>query len=247
MIENPTPGAVISALRNCTHFSNDYSAKPARQRVPAATAAKMPSKRRRIGKQNGVIETLRAGGASWYRGTDAAAALGYTNTRQAVRTHVHEEDRRPRKDLQMSSSSEPLYHEGGAIFISARGLKRLVCKCQKPSALKLAKDFGIEVDTNFVRKEPEIVKHLRDFLGELHIATELQKSAGRYHIDMYLPDYKLAFEVDEHGHCDRDQQDERQREESIRRTLGCDFMRINPDAPDFNMFKLCARLASRIM
>ena len=49
--------------------------------------------------------------------------------------------------------------------------------------------------------------------------------------------YKLAIEIDELGHNDRNIDYEIQRQQALERELGCVFIRINPDAIDFNIFK----------
>ena len=56
-----------------------------------------------------------------------------------------------------------------------------------------------------------------------------------YRIDLYFHKCKLAIEVDELGHNDRS--DETQRQETLERELNCVFIRINPDAADFNICK----------
>ena len=186
-------------------------------------------------------------GSMYFCAKDIALALGYSNPRQACRTHVDARDRFQLKDLHASASSDLEHNAGATTYINVKGLKNLVQKSHKPNSLELAEALGFEVDTKYVEKEPEIVKHVRDFLDELRVATEFQKTVGRYRIDLYLPDYKLALEVDEHGHRNRDPLEERCREEFLRRALGCDFLRVNPDAPGFNIFKVCAQLSSRIM
>ena len=58
-----------------------------------------------------------------------------------------------------------------------------------------------------------------------------------YRIDLYFHEYKLAIEVDELGHNDRNIDYEIQRQQALERELNCVFIRINPDAIDFNIFK----------
>ena len=58
-----------------------------------------------------------------------------------------------------------------------------------------------------------------------------------YRIDLYFHEYKLAIEVDELGHNDRNIDYEIQRQQALERELNCVFIRINPDAVDFNIFK----------
>ena len=58
-----------------------------------------------------------------------------------------------------------------------------------------------------------------------------------YRIDLCFHKYKLAIEVDELGHNDRNIDHEIQRQQALVRELNCAFIRINPDAVDFNSFK----------
>ena len=58
-----------------------------------------------------------------------------------------------------------------------------------------------------------------------------------YRIDLYFHKYKLAIEVDELGHNDRSADHEIQRQRALERELNCVFIRINPDAADFNICK----------
>ena len=58
-----------------------------------------------------------------------------------------------------------------------------------------------------------------------------------YRIDLYFHKYKLAIEVDELGHNDRNIDYEIQRQQALERELNCVFIRINPDAIDFNIFR----------
>ena len=58
-----------------------------------------------------------------------------------------------------------------------------------------------------------------------------------YRIDLYFHKYKLAIEVDELGHNDRNIDYEIQRQQALERELNCVFIRINPDTVDFNIFR----------
>lgn len=191
------------------------------------------------------VRTCACEGMTYYCAKDVAEALGYRNSRQAVICNVLEEDCAKLQDIH--KSCEFKRNAGHTTYLTPNGVKRLVMRSQMPDALKLAEALGITCDTKYIRKEPEIVRHLVDFLSEMNIATNFQKTVGRHRVDLYLPDYKLAIEIDEHNHRDRDPHEERCREEYIRRDLGCEFMRINPDASDFNIFKLCAQIANRII
>ena len=66
---------------------------------------------------------------------------------------------------------------------------------------------------------------------------QTQYTVSGYRIDLYFHKYKLAIEVDELGHNDRNIDYEIQRQRALERELGCVFIRINPDAADFNIFR----------
>ena len=64
----------------------------------------------------------------------------------------------------------------------------------------------------------------------------LQHSVLDDRIDFYFPKHKLAIEVDEKGHTDRDEKKEKEREKRIKEKLGCKFIRINPDEKDYDEY-----------
>ena len=55
----------------------------------------------------------------------------------------------------------------------------------------------------------------------------LQHNVLSYRIDAYFPKYKLAIEVDEQGHNDRNTDYEIETQKAIENKLGCEFIRIN--------------------
>ena len=61
-----------------------------------------------------------------------------------------------------------------------------------------------------------------------------QFTIGKYHIDLYFIDYKLAIECDENGHTDRDPIQEKVREDYIT-SLGNKIIRYNPNTTSFDL------------
>ena len=57
-----------------------------------------------------------------------------------------------------------------------------------------------------------------------------------YKIDLYFHDFKLAIDVDEKGHKDRNIDHEIERQKALEKKLSSQFIRINPDEKDFNIF-----------
>ena len=66
---------------------------------------------------------------------------------------------------------------------------------------------------------------------------QTQYSVLGYRIDLYFQDYKHAVEVDEKGHKDRNIDHEIKRQKALEKELGCEFVRIDPEEEDFNIFK----------
>ena len=64
-------------------------------------------------------------------------------------------------------------------------------------------------------------------------------------IHLYFHKYRLTIEIDELGHNDRNIDSEIQRQKALERKLDCVFIRINPDAIDFNIFKEINRLTKQ--
>ena len=64
-----------------------------------------------------------------------------------------------------------------------------------------------------------------------------QYSVLGYRVDLYFHDYKLSIEIDENGHSDRNIDCEKKRKRSIEQELGCEFIRVDPEKEEFNIFK----------
>ena len=185
---------------------------------------------------NHKIHQVSLDGTPWFRGKDVALLLGYTNTQQAIKDHVDNGDKRQLCEVCSSLRAAGLRpSESKTVYINEAGVRRLTVKSQKPQASELAKQLGIKEETRYLRKEIEIVGFIQEMLTEMMIPFAFQKSVANYRIDLYLPNQKLAIEIDENNHTDRDPVYEQVREERIKSELGCKFLRINPDASDFKL------------
>ena len=63
-----------------------------------------------------------------------------------------------------------------------------------------------------------------------------------YRIDLYFHDYNFEVEIDENGHSDRNINHETKREKAIEQELVCEFIRINSDKEDFDIFKAISKI-----
>ena len=58
---------------------------------------------------------------------------------------------------------------------------------------------------------------------------------NKYYIDYYFPEHKLAVEIDEKAHLDRNEDKDKKGEKEIKEELDCEFIRINPREKCFNI------------
>ena len=66
---------------------------------------------------------------------------------------------------------------------------------------------------------------------------QTQYSVLGYRTDLYFHKYRLAIEVDELGHTDRNLSNEIERQKALEEELNCVIIRINPDEIDYNIFR----------
>ena len=74
----------------------------------------------------------------------------------------------------------------------------------------------------------------------------LQHSVLGKRIDLYFFDHKLAIEIDEKGHKDRDEKVETARQKAIEE-LHYEFITINPDEKDFDIYVEIGKIYNHII
>ena len=105
-------------------------------------------------------------------------------------------------------------------------------KTVKTSEFKIKLGFN-QVDPTMSKQESIGLKLKKTSSGEEIIEDY---SVLSYLVDFYFPKYKLAIEIDELGHADRDSVKENERQTEITKYLDCKFIRINPDKKDFSAY-----------
>ena len=146
-----------------------------------------------------LVRCLDIDNVRWYCCKDIAISLGYKSPGQAIRIHIDDEFIKTMREL--SPTIKLLANDGSKKFTFSDGLQQLIIKSQLPDAINIAKDFGIDVHKKFLRKEIEIVGFVQEFLTSLGIPFCFQYSVNQYKIDLYLPNHKLAIEIDENSKC----------------------------------------------
>ena len=120
------------------------------------------------------------------------------------------------------------------LLLNDLGLKTIM-NCRTDESCNLKKNLGFTLYGMINTKEQGIINSIKDaFEGEY---MQTQYTVIGYKIDLYFHKYNLATEVDELSHNDRNITYEIQRQKKLERELNCVFIRINPDAVDFNIFK----------
>ncbi len=120
--------------------------------------------------------------------------------------------------------------------IGANGLKILCCKSRKPQSIILANGLGIDLgDTKTLLQETKTLAALAEiFKGE---NITFQFPVGPYRVDVYLPAYNIVVECDEHEHHRYNKEHKDMRAQYIEDTIGCRFVRFDPDGKCFSIFQ----------
>ena len=128
------------------------------------------------------------------------------------------------------------------VYLTHLGLLKLLNRTRKPDALKFAIEIGIDVNyTCFSRIETDTIQCITEaFSGETMF---LQYKVDRFVIDLYFEKYNIAIECDENHH---NIIYDFERQEQITKLLGCTFIRYNPYAKDFSIFKVINRIMRAI-
>ena len=96
------------------------------------------------------------------------------------------------------------------------------CTVSTPKTIKFRSKLEFNEYDITLTKEQSVLKSIMDaFAGE---NMQTQYSVLGYRIDLYFHDYKLAVEVDEKSHKDRNTDHEIKRQKSLEKELSCEFV-----------------------
>lgn len=158
-----------------------------------------------------------------FKAADIGKVLGIKNMRSSIQDFNNEE-----------SIIRNTYTIGGnqkTLFLTEKGIKRLICSSRKVEAVKFAIKLGINVNYKYVASEISFIIAIKKaFKGE---DIQLQYPIDKYRLDLYFPEYKLAIEFDENSHRYRNPQD-LARERFIKEKINCNFIRIKEKSDIFD-------------
>ena len=140
----------------------------------------------------------------------------------------------------MKGSKHSMYvHEGILVPIIMQS------RLSDSKTIKFRTDLGFNQINLILEKEQSVIKSIIDaFKGE---DIQIQYTVLEYRIDLYFYEYKLAIEIDELDHNDRNTDYEIKRQRETEKELNCVFIRTNPDAADFNMNRLKDQICKHII
>ena len=116
---------------------------------------------------------------------------------------------------------------------------RMDCRTDESCTLKRNLGFNL-----IITKEQAVLRSIKDaFEGE---DMQTQYAVIGYIIDLYFHKYKLAIEVDELRHADRNLNNEIERQKALEGELNYVFIKINPNEKDFIIFKEINKIHRRI-
>ena len=99
----------------------------------------------------------------------------------------------------------------------------------------LKQNLGFKLHDIIKTKEQTVLISIKDaFEGE---DMQTQYSILGYRSNPYFHEYKLAIEVDELGHANRNLSDEIERKKERQKELNCVFIRINLDEKNVNIHR----------
>lgn len=115
-------------------------------------------------------------------------------------------------------------------FTDFDGFRAIVKGCKrKHGAINAERILNLNPSNKCIQAKIEYL--LIPYFKHWNIAYEHEKTViiatSRYRIDIALPDFRIAIEIDEHGHADRDQVYENNRQMQLEQQ-GYYFVRLNP-------------------
>jgi very-short-patch-repair endonuclease len=191
-------------------------------------------------EHNGFKITTRVHDSTLYfRANDIVTAIGYKSSKQEpILKFVSPKYVTTFGEIRADQldKSERLHTK----YIQKDGVEQLLIKGRAVRNINITQylidTFKLDVKQFCESKEQKYIAQLMSAFR--HEKYERQFCVGKFKIDLYFYEKKIAVECDELGHADRDQLYEKAREAYLKERLDCRFIRFNPDAKDFDPFQV---------
>jgi hypothetical protein len=196
-----------------------------------------------VNSQLARVLTIAINGNQFFRVTDIISHLGYKSSipagklRDDYKCRLYKfKDLVPNKEQQKQLCSNSQKYTASGLctesqFTDFGGLRTIILRCTRKSAAITA---CAQLKLTSVSKhciQARIEHLLIPYFNHWDICMEHEKTVtvegSRFRIDMYLPQFRVAIEIDEHGHADRDPVYEQKRQQLLEKN-GYYFVRMNP-------------------
>ena len=148
---------------------------------------------------------------------------------------ILDDRRKKRQELQDRGKSQST-----RIFIREDLGIQVIMDCRKVQAVKFRKELGFNQHDPIMTQEQSVLIKL-----DTYFKTEekiFQYYVLRRRTDIYIPEFKLAIEVDELGHCTTDLKSEIERQKRTEEELDCKFIRIDSSRQNFDVVDEFSRI-----
>ena len=121
----------------------------------------------------------------------------------------------------------------------------IIIDCRTPTTIEFRSKLRFKQhDIILIKKQSVLTKIMKVFASKEIL---LQRYVLSYRINLDFLEYKLAIEVNEKGHKDRDEHKEIERQKAIEEELDCKFIRINSDEKGFDVDVYISKIHNHIV
>ena len=173
-------------------------------------------------------EVITFNGKNWLNEKNIKDQLKHSNL-AAITLQYSSKLRKQRQELHDCGNHQPCRR-----FLEEDFAMQIIMDCGTTPTVNFNSKLGFnQHDPIMIQEQSILPKIVTLFAAEKII---LQNNVLGYRIDAYFPKYKLAIEVDEQEHNDKDIDYETERRKVTENKFGCEFIRINLDKENFNIF-----------
>ena len=188
-------------------------------------------------KNNG-IEVIIVNNVNWLNEKHLENSLGHSNL-SMITLKYGDCFRKQRSELTYSE------YQPCRRFVREDLAIQLIMDTRTIPSIDFKNKLGINNQDPIMTQEQSILTKIKDSFSNEKII--FQHFFLGYRIDAYFLKHKLAIEVDERGHNDRNLEYEIERQKSLEKELNCKFIRINPAIENFNIFNEISKIHHHII
>lgn len=181
----------------------------------------------------------------WCKAKKFLLQLKYKDCKDVLRQHVNNENKK--YFLHFSDTIRKQYKmHPYTMFIDKNAMDTIIIKSRLLEVLEFSKLWEINKLSKYICKEHNILINVIKYLDKIKVNYIPQYKVKKYKIDCYLPDYRIAIEIDEDNHKSRNKEYEKERQIEIEKNLNCKFIRVNPDDKQFDIFSFIGDIQNEI-